>query len=148
MKKLLAIALALVLVFGLVACGGSADSGVKTYKVGVAIYQYNDTVKRSNDKIDSTGALVPHPYIVVQDWGGNTGYFSIPTLADNDFDGEGEWFIYKMTMDDPYIYWLKSVYAVASANSLQVGPDPGFYSEASAGAFAKALTIAQAALEA
>ena len=42
MKKLLAIALALVLVFGLVACGGSADSGVKTYKVGVAIYQYND----------------------------------------------------------------------------------------------------------
>ena len=42
MKKLLTIALALVLVFGLVACGGSADSGVKTYKVGVAIYQYND----------------------------------------------------------------------------------------------------------
>jgi methyl-galactoside transport system substrate-binding protein len=26
----------------LVACGGAADSGVKTYKVGVAIYQYND----------------------------------------------------------------------------------------------------------
>ena len=42
MKKLLAIALAIVMVFGLVACGGSADSGVKTYKVGVAIYQYND----------------------------------------------------------------------------------------------------------
>ncbi len=42
MKKILAIALAIVMVFGLVACGGSAESEVKTYKVGVAIYQYND----------------------------------------------------------------------------------------------------------
>ena len=45
MKKILAIALAIVLVFGLVACGGTgskAGSDVKTYKVGVAIYQYND----------------------------------------------------------------------------------------------------------
>ena len=109
------------------------------YPNSFAIYMLNDTVKRNDE---------PHPYIVVQDWGGNTGYFSIPDLTANDFDGEGEWYIYKMTMDDPYIYWLKSVYAVASANALQVGPDPGFYSEASAGAFAKALATAQTALEA
>ena len=42
MKKLLAIALALVMVLGMVACAGNNDGGVKTYKVGVAIYQYND----------------------------------------------------------------------------------------------------------
>ena len=47
MKKLIALMLALVMVLGLVACGGNggaADAGndVKTYKVGVAIYQYND----------------------------------------------------------------------------------------------------------
>ena len=44
MKKLLAIALAIVMVFGLVACGSSSsgEGDVKTYKVGVAIYQYND----------------------------------------------------------------------------------------------------------
>ena len=42
MKKILALALAIVMVFTLVACGGSAKSDVKTYKVGVAIYQYND----------------------------------------------------------------------------------------------------------
>ena len=42
MKKIIAIVLALVLVLSLAACGASGDSGVKTYKVGVAIYQYND----------------------------------------------------------------------------------------------------------
>ncbi len=42
MKKILALALVLVMVLSLAACGGSGDSGVKTYKVGVAIYDYND----------------------------------------------------------------------------------------------------------
>ena len=45
MKKLIALVLVLVMALSLVACGGTAgtaDSGVKTYKVGVAIYQYND----------------------------------------------------------------------------------------------------------
>ena len=43
MKKIIALALVLVMALSLVACGSKpADSGVKTYKVGVAIYQYND----------------------------------------------------------------------------------------------------------
>ena len=42
MKKIIALALVLVMALSLVACGGAADNGVKTYKVGVAIYQYND----------------------------------------------------------------------------------------------------------
>ena len=42
MKKILAIALAIVMVFSLAACGSSGSSSVTTYKVGVAIYQYND----------------------------------------------------------------------------------------------------------
>ena len=42
MKKLFAIALVLVMVLSMVACGGTEEGGVKTYKVGVAIYQYND----------------------------------------------------------------------------------------------------------
>ena len=45
MKKIIALALVLVMALALVACGSSepaAADGVKTYKVGVAIYQYND----------------------------------------------------------------------------------------------------------
>ena len=41
MKKIIALALALVMVLSLAACGGSS-SGPKTYKVGVAIYEFND----------------------------------------------------------------------------------------------------------
>ncbi|MGN0978512.1 MAG: substrate-binding domain-containing protein [Faecousia sp.] len=41
MKKIIALALVLVMALSLVACGGGS-SDVKTYKVGVAIYQYND----------------------------------------------------------------------------------------------------------
>ena len=122
-------------------------AGMEEFPNSFAIYQYNDTVKRINDKVTDSGEPVPHPYIVVQDWGDNTGFFSIPDLTYNDFDGEGEWYIYKMTMDNPYIYWLKNVYATASQNLLQVGPDPGYYSEASAGEYAKAIVKAQTALE-
>ena len=42
MKKIIALALVLVLALSLVACGGNGGNDVKTYKVGVAIYQYND----------------------------------------------------------------------------------------------------------
>jgi len=46
MKKTIALVLALVMVFALVACGGSSNNNkagdVKTYKVGVAIYNYDD----------------------------------------------------------------------------------------------------------
>ena len=41
MKKLIAIVLVLVMALSLAACAASG-SDVKTYKVGVAIYQYND----------------------------------------------------------------------------------------------------------
>ena len=41
MKKIIALILVLVMALSLVACGASGgDSGVKTYKVGVAIYQF------------------------------------------------------------------------------------------------------------
>ncbi len=42
MKKIIALALVLVMALSLVACGGNGGSDVKTYKVGVAIYKFDD----------------------------------------------------------------------------------------------------------
>ena len=45
MKKIIAMLLVLVMALSLVARGGGdSASDVKTYKVGVAIYQYNDNL--------------------------------------------------------------------------------------------------------
>ena len=128
------------------------EVGKEAFDNTFAIYMYNDTVKRVNvdynmaNDLDATVA-VPHPYVVAQDWGSYVGYYPIPSLKYNDFDGEGEWRIYKITMDNPYIYWLKNVYATASNFNIVAGSAPGFYSEALVGQFAAALAKAQVALE-
>ena len=88
----------------------------------------------------------PHPYIVFQDWGDNIGTFSVKDLDANDKDGEGEWYIYKMTMDTPYYFWLKNLVAAAEAMGLVESNDPGYYKDL--GTFPEALAAAQAAVDA
>ena len=116
-----------------------AVAGMDTFPNTFALYMYNESLVRDTVSI---------PYTVVQDWNTRIGYNSFPSLANNDFDGEGEWYIYKVSMDNPYIYWLKNLYAIASAAAPQAGPDPGFYPEASVSGFMNALAQAQRILEA
>ena len=120
----------------IIAPANREEYGQKEFPNTFVIYQYNDTVKRNE---------VAHPYIVVQDWGGNTGYFSIPTLEDNDWDGEGEWYIYKVTMDNAYVYWLKNLITVAEGLGLEYSVDPGYYQDL--GTFPETLAAAQAAVD-
>ena len=87
----------------------------------------------------------PHPYIIFQDWGDNIGTISVKDLKDNDKDGQGEWYIYKMTMDTPYYFWLKNLVAAAEAMGLVKSNDPGYYKEL--GTFPEALAAAQAAIK-
>jgi hypothetical protein len=121
----------------IIAPANRAEYGKAEFANTFVLYMYNDTVKRND---------TPHPYIVAQDWGDKIGYFSIDSLKNNDWDGEGEWRIYKLTMDNPYLYWLKNAVAAATAMGVEVGPDPGYYSQESAGAYAAALAKAQKAL--
>ena len=123
----------------IIAPANRAEYGKKEFANTFVIYMYNDTVVRDG---------VSRPYIIAQDWESKIGYFSVDALANNDWDGEGEWRIYKMTMDDPYIYWAKNAVATINAMNLKPGIDPGFYPEKVPGAFAAAMTAAQSAIAA
>ena len=131
-------------------CGGSATAFKnKAAKVSIepnnndglpnsfVIYMYDENQMRDGEA---------HPYLIFQDWGDNIGVFSVTGLDANDKDGEGEWYIYKMTMDTPYYFWLKNLVASAESMGLVYSNDPGYYKEL--GTFPEALAKAQAAVEA
>ena len=101
------------------------------------IYMYDENQMRDGE---------PHPYLIFQDWGSNIGVFSVTGLDANDKDGEGEWYIYKMTMDTPYYYWLHNLVSAAEAMGLVKSDDPGYYKDL--GTFPTVLAQAQAAVEA
>ncbi len=53
------------------------------------------------------------------------GYSAGDYLHFNKANGEGEWNIYKVTMDDPYYLWASNIPATLEALGLVVGNDPG-----------------------
>ena len=101
------------------------------------IYMYDENQMRDGEA---------HPYLIFQDWGDNIGVFSVTGLDANDKDGEGEWYIYKMTMDTPYYFWLKNLVVAAESMGLVKSNDPGYYKDL--GTFPEALAAAQAAVDA
>ena len=97
---------------------------------------------------DTLKVKVNHPYIMLQDYGGSRHVYNPKQTLSFDFNGEFEWHIYRMTMKNPYLYWLQSAYVQAARVEMIIGTDPGYYTEASVGPYANALAKAQAALEA
>ena len=104
------------------------------------MYEY---IEESYRDID--GEDMNCPYVIAQDWGGGLGWYNVPSLDMNDKDGEGEWYIYHMSMDNPNIYWLTSLVKAAEGLGLQQSTDPGCY--ASLGSFPQTLAEAQLAVE-
>ncbi len=101
------------------------------------IYMYDENQMRDDEA---------HPYLIFQDWGDNIGVFSVTGLDANDKDGEGEWYIYKMSMDTPYYYWLSNLVTAAESMGLVKSEDPGYYKDL--GTFPTVLADAQAAVDA
>ena len=88
------------------------------------IYEYISDAKRDID-----GNIVSTPYVVAQDWGSSFGWCSVPTLADNEKNGSGEWYVYEVSMDMPNKYMLSGLIDKVSGLKLQESPDPGKFSD-------------------
>ena len=105
------------------------------------IYEYVEDSYRDIDEVSTQC-----PYVIVQDWGGGLGLYPVPSLDQNDNDGEGEWFIYKMSMDTPFSYWLANMTNTLMDLGLVEGIDPGTYKDLKG--FPEACVKAQATAEA
>ncbi|MBR5891827.1 MAG: hypothetical protein IKZ18_07305, partial [Bacteroidaceae bacterium] len=105
------------------------------------MYEYIEDSYREVDGEDTAC-----PYVIAQDWGGGLGWYNVPSLDMNDKDGEGEWYIYHMSMDNPNTYWLTNLVKAAEGLGLKESSDPGCYS--SLGEFPQVLAESQLAVEA
>lgn len=88
------------------------------------IYEYISDANR-----DINGNIVSAPYVIAQDWGRNFGWCAVPSLADNEKNGSGEWYIYEVSMDTPNRYMLSGLIDKVSALKLQESPDPGKFAD-------------------
>lgn len=98
------------------------------------IYEYIEDSYRNLEVYDADGdstmlVYTQCPYVIVQDWGTSIGMFPVTALENNDKDGEGEWFIYKMSMDTPFSYWLANMTESLVELGLVEGIDPGAYKD-------------------
>ncbi|MBR2606661.1 MAG: hypothetical protein IKC70_01815 [Bacteroidaceae bacterium] len=117
------------------------------------IYEYIEESYRNIDvnEGDSVISVKTHcPYVIAQDWGNNLGWYPVDAFENNDKDGEGEWFIYKMSMDTPFSYWLGNMTTSLMDLGFVQSNDPGAYKDLKGfpEACAKAQTTAEAKDEA
>ena len=111
------------------------------------IYEYQEGRVTTSTVLDAEGAEVEQefetPYSVYMHWqggvaaratvnpqpgeGANTPYVDGDgdTYCFNKKNGEGEWQIYKFTMDHKEYYWLENLVALPEALGVKVGTDPG-----------------------
>ena len=117
-----------------------------------------DSIDTDADGVNDTERVVETPYMVYMDWYSGLAARAVTdpqpkdtegvldakgdSLCFNKANGEGEWQIYKVTMDNPDYYWLENMLGIVSGLGLEVGPDPGCV--ASLGELEDAYTKAQA----
>ena len=71
------------------------------------------------------GKEILEAHAKAEDFKNGDGYSAGDYLHFNKANGEGEWNIYKVTMEDPYFLWANGIPATLDALGLLVGNDPG-----------------------
>lgn len=142
------------------------------------LYEHNDELQDTIIKTSAEGdrkTTVQTPYAVYMHWAGGLAIRAVQNPAPGvgvDFDnmeldittaeqdawgdslhfnkknGEGQWQIYKITMDTPNTYWLANLYETTkAAYNYRFGSDPGMIDESAADQFVAALADAKACVE-
>ena len=141
-----------------IVASGNLENTFVLYEEVAGLKTVADSVDTDNDgTVDAEGASYDTPYVVYMDW--HDGLATRPVVATtplvdesisdtwgdslcfNKANGEGEWAIYKVEMDNPDFYWLTNLVGVVDGLGIEVGEDPGCVASLGAlqGAYEKAL---------
>ena len=86
-------------------------------------------------------------YYILQDWGSYIGTYTIKDFAEDDTDGESDWYIYRISMQNRGKFELKSVSAAIKAMGIDfntIGDAVGMYSGVGATELVNAVNKARA----
>ncbi len=67
------------------------------------------------------------PYMVFEDWQGELGINPLASLEECEFDGQCDWYIYRVNVDNPELLLLDAVLNSAKELGITVSDDPGCY---------------------
>ena len=82
------------------------------------------------------------PYLVFEDWSGELGLNPLASLEECEFDGQCDWYIYRVNVDSCNLLALDASIAMAKELGITVSNDPGCYAGMSA--FVQAIAEAEA----
>lgn len=101
-------------------------------------YQPGVTPANYGDQAESVEVLLDYPNLIAGSSAGDYLHF-------NKTSGEGEWKIYKLSLDNPYYYWATALATVAEGLGFVAGTNPGEYADL--GTFATDLAAVQTVVE-
>ena len=82
------------------------------------------------------------PYLVYEDWSGELGINPLASLEECEFDGQCDWYIYRVDVDGAELLALDAVISSAKELGIAVSNDPGCFAGMSA--FTETLAAAEA----
>ena len=101
-------------------------------------YQPGVNPANYGEQAENVELLLENPKLLASGSAGDYLHF-------NKTSGEGEWKIYKLSLDNPYYYWATSLATVAEGLGFIAGNNPGEYADL--GTFATDLAAVQAVVE-
>ena len=121
---------------------GNLENTFVLYEEVAGLVTVGDSIDTDGDgEADAAGETFETPYVVYMDW--STGVATRPvtalqplvdesisdtwgdSLCFNKANGEGEWEIYKVDMDNADYFWLTNLVGIVDGLGIEVGPDPG-----------------------